>query len=118
MQLQDNLVYNSLLGYYMDKGVSATPDHDLLIALNVKVDRLTADMRDNNTDNTTRIARVETRLDAIDNYHAGIDLPHFKANSEFVDDLRANWKFIIGISGIALAIIQVAVTVITHYYLK
>ncbi len=101
----------------MDKS-HPTPDHDLLISLNVKVDRLTADMRDSNQDNAVRIAKLETRADGIDNYHASIDLPHFKANSEFVDDLRANWKFIVGLGGLALAIIQVAVTVIVQVYFR
>lgn len=102
----------------MPISVTNPPDHDLLIALNVKVDRLSIDVRDNHTDSESRVSKIETRLDAIDKYHAGIDLPHFRANSEFVDDLRANWKFILGFGGVLLAIIEAGLSELIKIYFK
>lgn len=92
-------------------------DHDLIISLNVKVDRLITDMRDNHADNTSRISKIESRLDTIDIYHGSIDLPHFKNNSEWIDDLRANFKLIIAVGGMIFAIIEAFLTsLIRHYF--
>lgn len=102
----------------MPISVSNPPDHDLLIALNVKVDRLSVDVRDNHTDNEGRVTKIETRLDAIDKYHAGIDLPHFQTNSAFVDDLRSSWKVVVTMAGGIFFVLQIALDLILKIYFK
>mgnify|MGYP001613853257 CR=1 FL=1 len=84
-------------------------DRDMIITLNVKVDRLISDVKDIKDDTVTRITKIETRLDSMDTYHAGIDLAHFRDNSKWVDDLRANFKLFLIVGGIILTIIQAVV---------
>ncbi len=77
-------------------------DRDILIAVSTKVDQLTYDVKDLKNDLLTRMIKAEGRLDAIDVYHAGIDLMHFQKNSIWVDSFRSNYKFILFLGGILL----------------
>jgi hypothetical protein len=92
------------------------PDHDLLIKLDTKMDGLAASFNQYYTDLTMRVSKLENRMDKEDLYHAGIDLPHLKGNSEWVDGWRSNWRLIIGVfSGVAAITGGVVSTFIIHW---
>ncbi|PWU04795.1 MAG: hypothetical protein C5B43_04115 [Verrucomicrobia bacterium] len=79
-------------------------DHDMLVTLNTKVDQLTFDIKDIKDNLITRMAKVESRLDAIDLYHAQIPLSQYNDIAKWTENFRANLKFIMIISGISLSL--------------
>jgi len=78
-------------------------DRDMLIMLNTKVDQMGFDIKDLKEGVLERLVKVETRLDAEDVFHAAIPLDHYKANSEWVDNFKSNYKLILFFIGLASA---------------
>lgn len=80
-------------------------DHDVLVTLNTKFDILAIDVKDIKDNLITRIVRVETRLDAMDVYHASIPLKDYDAIAKWTENFRSNLKFVMAIAGLSMAII-------------
>jgi hypothetical protein len=95
----------------MDKKPNSTPDHDLLITLNTKVDQLTSDLRDLKDNLLSRIIRAETRLDSMDVYHAAIPLKDYDDIARWTQSFRSNIKFI---APLLLALVSVAAGLIAR----
>lgn len=81
-------------------------DHDLLIGLDVKVERLIADVKDISSNMAARIGKIEGRLDANDKYHAGIDMDRYNSIARWGENLRANFRIIILGGGLVVALLE------------
>lgn len=81
-------------------------DRDMIIGLNVKVDRLILDIKEIKDDNSIRIAKLEARADGIDQYHAAIDRKHLFEVLRWVDDYRANLRLFVVVGGAIILIAQ------------
>lgn len=101
----------------MDK-VPIMSDHDVLVTLNTKFDLLAIDVKDIKDNIVARIAKVETRLDSMDLYHASIPLKDYEALAKWVENFRSNLKFLFTVAGLSLAIVGGLVSQILVKWLK
>lgn len=83
-------------------------DRDLLIRLDTKVDAITQQVKDLADGTQMRLSKLEAkhetdmaksyaRLDAIDLYHAKIDLNRYEGLASWVSNFRANVALIYGV---------------------
>lgn len=91
----------------MDSTTNSLPlnDHDLLIKLDTKMDGLSTNLKDFQTNLITRVARTENRLDTIDIFHAGIPLKDYDSAYQWVQRIRANFWLLVGIGAVLTATI-------------
>lgn len=78
-------------------------DHDMLVGLNIKVDQLTTQISELKDNSLMRIAKAESRLDAIDVYHATVNQQEVIATIEWTKSFRSNVKLIATLGGVTLA---------------
>lgn len=88
----------------------ALKDHDLIVTANVKLDGLMVDIKDIKQDLMGRMTRIETRLDAIDVYHARIPLEKYEALATWAEGFRSNIKLMMVFSGLLFGVISAVIT--------
>lgn len=88
----------------------ALRDHDLIVTANVKLDGLVKDIQDIKQDLMGRMSRIETRLDAMDVYHAKIPLEKYESLANWTENFRSNIKLMMVFSGLLFGVISAVIT--------
>lgn len=104
----------------MDKtqnGLSRT-DRDLLISVSTKQDLMAVDIKDIKTDLLGRIIKTESRLDAMDVYHAAIPLKDYEEKAAWVGTFRSNIKFMMVASALLFGSIGAVIVKIIEIAFK
>ncbi len=91
-------------------------DHDLLIKLDTKMDGLSLNLKDFQTNLITRVSRTEARLDAEDIYHASIPLKDYDNAFHWVEGIRSNFNLLVSLGALLAATLGAIIsTVITRW---
>lgn len=94
-------------------------DHDLLVGLGIKFDRMASDIKDLKDGTTMQLVDLEKRVSSIEDIHREINLPEtlkrVNVSYEWIRTFRDRWKFLIGIASAVGAIIGFASAVAYHF---
>lgn len=90
-------------------------DHDVIVGLDVKVTRLISDVSDMSKNIDGRLASAESKIEAIEKYHAAIDMPRYSKLADSYENFSSNWKIMISI---AIFISGVMASIITAFIIK
>lgn len=93
-------------------------DHDLLVRLDTKVDGLTQSFQDFHLSLAARVLKTETRLDAIDIYHAAIPLAQYQQAYEWVTKFKNNLTFTVAVGGAMMALLGGVISAILVRWLQ
>lgn len=100
-----------------DEATWSRENRDLLIKVDTKLDSLTVKVNELSDGTTTRLTKVETRLDQMDVYHAGIDMKYYKDIAEWAYGFRAKLTVFVFIGSTLIIVLNAIVISVLQKWL-